>query len=63
MTRKDYIKLAQAIKETNSHVCSDPDVAEGWHAAVSALHIRITSILAADNERFDRARFDKACTP
>ena len=61
MTRKDYIKLAAAIKATQQHVCVDNTMEEGWHAGISALQIRIEDILRADNERFDRGRFMQAC--
>lgn len=52
MTRKDYEKIAEALRLTESR-----DRWEAWSGLVE----RIADILAADNERFDRARFKRAC--
>ena len=46
MTRKDYILIAKAIQEST-------DKTEIAYA--------IATVLAADNPRFDRARFLAAC--
>ena len=51
MTRKDYIAIAQAVKET-------------WEIPFGAreeLVQRLITIMAKDNERFDRDRFKDAC--
>jgi hypothetical protein len=58
MSKKDYIKLAQAIRETRTIY-----VAKGRWAGPSLndLQDRIADILAADNPQFDRERFNTAC--
>lgn len=56
MTRKDYERLARALavsRQTNS--------ANGHQIAISDAAIFIAAELAADNPRFDRVRFLKAC--
>ena len=50
MTRKDYVKLAEIVAEVPGQGCG-PD----WLAH------RLADMLAADNPRFDRARFLAAC--
>ena len=60
MTRKDYVAIAQAISKTSLYVAG----AEFQHA-VSVHHKRVAEALAdvmgAENKRFDRTRFLKAC--
>lgn len=63
MTRKDYVKLAAAVTATKAYIVArEPDedhanMIDG--ASLVAEHLADT--LAADNPRFDRARFLKAC--
>ncbi len=52
MTRKDYVLLAEAIKNCN--------VNDDEQFGVDACAECIADALAADNPRFDRARFLKA---
>jgi hypothetical protein len=56
MTRKDYVAIAAAIKETGKYHEHD-DAAD----ALAFLARDLAATLAADNPRFDRARFLKAC--
>lgn len=61
MTKKDYIKLAQAFAGVNpmgrySDVKNALRTSEQWHRDVAA----VADVLAADNPRFDRERFTKA---
>lgn len=60
MTRKDYVLIAQAIKETiPSRIVTEIDAAfnrgAGWTAH------NIADALEKDNPRFDRERFLAAC--
>ena len=60
MTRKDYVALAAAINAVRI-----PEAADQFHAgywcAVRDVANKITETLSADNQRFDRERFLKAC--
>lgn len=53
MTRKDYEKLAAAMKHCKPESHVDPIADYQWQADVQA----IAGVLAADNPRFDRKRF------
>lgn len=55
MTRKDYVQLAEALKAA-AYALNPPERAGAILAAQE-----IALALAADNPRFDRARFIKAC--
>lgn len=55
MTRKDYVALAEALRAAKMMV--SPYDAQTWYACVA----NIADTLAAENSRFDRARFVKAC--
>lgn len=62
MTRKDYILIAAAIRET---LLTDPKTGivppDREAAATHRAALRVADALAADNPRFDRAQFLKAC--
>lgn len=60
MTRKDYIKLAAAMKEAMQETARSPR-AIAWNDAVTYAAGRVADALASDNPRFDRARFLTAC--
>lgn len=60
MTKKDYIKFAEAFADESHAIAAADDETTPWDVWQSML-TRITSILASDNERFDRARFLAAC--
>jgi hypothetical protein len=55
MTRKDYIALANALKDAKPDTFHDP--VKIWGIAVA----NIADVLKADNSNFDRARFLTAC--
>jgi hypothetical protein len=69
MSRKDYIALARALALAKPDHRTRPDttrlltnaeyelVSYYWRMSVAALG----NVLAADNPRFDRARFERAC--
>lgn len=61
MTRRDYIALARAIASAHEHNADSADYCEGWHAALSAVMLRIAQECYADNPRFDHERFYAAC--
>lgn len=56
MTKKDYVKIAAVLNETRPEK-DTPILLAGWRAITG----HIADMLAADNPRFDRARFLKAC--
>ena len=60
MTRKDYVRFAAVI---NSLDCpyTGKRIKYGWNGAKFALAEKISDVFAADNPRFDRAKFLKAC--
>jgi hypothetical protein len=56
MTRKDYIRFEAMLKDM--HVATNPLQSR---PAITEVSIRAADIFAADNARFDRAKFLKAC--
>jgi hypothetical protein len=63
MTQKDYVLIAEVIKRA-SELDAIIEVSRGTEI-VSIGHYTLTErfaqMLAADNPRFDRAKFQKAC--
>ena len=66
MTRKHYIALAEALRTERPfedgedyfrHSEWRKGASDEWHTIV----LRIASVLAADNPRFDKQRFGRAC--
>jgi hypothetical protein len=55
MSKKDYIAIAAAIKASARPATSETD------ASIAELSRRLSSIFAAENPRFDHARFLAAC--
>jgi hypothetical protein len=60
MSRKDYIKLANALRETVGHV-KDSGAPMVAVAAVRRLAVTVADVCGADNDRFDRDKFIDAC--
>ena len=62
MTRKDYILIAAAIRET---LLTDPKTGivppDREAAATHRVALRLADQLRQDNPRFDRTRFMAAC--
>lgn len=61
MTRKDYELIAAAIKSADSDTCNALHLLESAEIALAIYSRHIADALAADNPRFDRARFRRAC--
>jgi len=71
MTRKDYVTIAAALRETLAHVASNGDSERlsddgrtfnsGEQSGVRRAALRVMEALAADNPRFERKTFLKAC--
>jgi hypothetical protein len=55
MTRKDYIAIAEAIRLTTEDEYGRDSTGLAFCAS------RIAHVMAADNPRFDRDKFLKAC--
>lgn len=60
MTRKDYELIAQLIRD-QLDAASNDSAKEHAHAYLGALAKDMAHEFAANNPRFDRARFLKAC--
>jgi len=58
MTRKDYIKLAGAIRHVAMQTTTD--TSPWW--VLSAIRTEIGNVLQIDNVNFDRNRFEAATT-
>lgn len=61
MTRKDYVALAAAIKAASDEFGEEGVGDGGAFDGIEAAAHRIADACAADNPRFDRARFLAAC--
>lgn len=57
MSRKDYIRLANALKSATPLASDGASAMQTWHRTVLA----ISATLSAENPRFDSARFVNAC--
>jgi hypothetical protein len=59
MTKKDYIAIARAlnVQLVGWTIAESPDAAK----IVAGIADEISDLFAADNPRFDRARFLQAC--
>ena len=67
MTRKDYIAIARAIRsereawvEPNNNRIA-PEVTQAGALTCGYIAQRLSDVMAADNPRFDRAKFLAAC--
>jgi hypothetical protein len=61
MTRKHYVAMAESLRfarppQGEEHPAPSPSAAQ-WQADVRA----VADVFGADNGRFDRGRFDRAC--
>jgi len=61
MTRKDYIAIAEVIRQAGPASGMPTDWKTGCNSAREYIARNLAYSLAADNPRFDRARFLKAC--
>ena len=61
MTRKDFIAIANALRESRPTLDRSVKDARGFYAQHLNDCILICDVLSHDNPRFDRARFLKAC--
>jgi hypothetical protein len=61
MTRKDYVLIAAALRDTLLIDCPTQEYLMGAKAAARSAAFRIADALGRDNPRFDRERFLTAC--
>ena len=62
MTRKDYVMIADAIRETLLPECETGIAPPDWQVfATRRVALRLADQLRQDNPRFDRTRFMAAC--
>lgn len=57
VTRKDYVALASALHWSNPRKTCARTPERAWSDVIAA----VSDVLAADNPRFSRARFERAC--
>lgn len=61
MTKKDYERIARALKQAAANMTDAGLTNHSAHVAWTECAATIADELAADNSRFDRARFLAAC--
>ena len=65
MTRKDYILIAETIRELLADIDREPprmrEVLRGERMGVASVALRLGVQLRQDNPRFDLTRFIEAC--
>lgn len=62
MTRKNYIAIAEAINVSLFTIdCDDMPMSEAHNLGITVAARNIADVMQADNPRFDRDRFLKAC--
>lgn len=65
MTRKDYVMIADAIRELLADIDRESpgmrEVLRGERMGVASVARRLADQLRQDNPRFDRTRFIEAC--
>ncbi len=60
-SKKLYVEIARGIDGESITSSSTGPFADGYRDSTKAIAYRLASIFAADNARFDRARFLSAC--
>jgi hypothetical protein len=61
VTKKDYEKFAEMISYNKAHHMFVGDAKIGYRIALLDVSHMMANIFAADNSRFDKERFLKAC--
>tara|TARA_Y100000310_G_scaffold336887_1_gene422580 strand:+ start:966 stop:1163 length:198 start_codon:yes stop_codon:yes gene_type:complete len=61
MTRKDYIKIAEIIKDEYQHEVARCGADVPTWSVVESIADQLAAYMAADNPRFDREKFVTAC--
>ena len=65
MTRKDYILIAETLRELLADIDREPvgmrEVLTGERIGVRSVALRLADQLRQDNPRFDRTRFIETC--
>jgi hypothetical protein len=61
MSRKDYVKIAAAIQHCRAHLLLPDYLSDDERCIVDRVTLAVANVLAADNPRFDAARFLAAC--
>lgn len=61
MSKRHYEAVAGAIYATREMICRDPSHNEVRNMLLADVAEWLADVLAADNPRFDRARFLEAC--
>lgn len=65
MTRKDYVMIAETIRELLGDIDREPprmrEVLRGERMGVASVALRLGVQLRQDNPRFDLTRFIEAC--
>jgi hypothetical protein len=64
VTRKDYVLIASAVERVAldaREIMKGLPIGDVWDHAVIAVATELADALAADNPRFERERFLKAC--
>ncbi len=58
MTRKTYVAIAEAVKDTASY-----SVSEHADSTIELLVDKLCGVFKADNSQFNETRFREACKP
>ena len=60
MSRKDYIRIAAALKDSRAQTFNDPQLIKAADHQHALTAMALATALKEDNSRFDRERFLKA---
>jgi hypothetical protein len=63
MTRKDFVALAEAIRDCrNALIASSPETSRHLiHQITRSMALDVAKVCAGQNARFDKSRFLEAC--